>query len=166
MDNMRKGKKARAKKLAALVFVVSFLAISGNLWGQKTKVKEFSLGVVGVSNSGKYWFRHGAMISIGYNTIKGIGTEAGGIGSTRLSFGVLMYGNIVISPFQIPKFFPFATGGLWISPSKVTGWNVGFGLKLRVSESMALRAEFRRWMHFDSYEKSRNIILIGFSTFF
>ncbi len=163
---MGKGKKARGKKFAAFVFAVFFLMISGNLWAQKTKAKEFSLGVVGVSNGEKYRFRHGAMVSIGYNTTKGIGVEAGGIGSTRLSFGVLIYGNVVVSPFQIPKFFPFVTGGLWASPSEVTGWDVGCGLKLMVSKDMALRAEFRRWMRFDNYEENINIISICFSTIF
>jgi opacity protein-like surface antigen len=164
---MNKEKISKGRKFTVLIFVLVMLAFSGNLLAQEKNSKEISLSAVGAANFGEFRFIEGPMITIGYNTTKGIGFEAGGIIVFGETVGALLSGNIVVSPFNIRKIVPYATGGLWTSHSFAgVGWNAGGGIKLLLSDKLAIRAEYRRWSSFEEFSFGVNTFSGGLSYIF
>jgi len=158
---------AKCKKIIALVIVFFFMACSGNLLAQKRKGGELSLSAVGVTvEELGLWIIPGGMIGLGINTTKAVGVELDGIIVISEGAGALMSGNVVVSPFNLKEAIPYAIGGIWTTTAGGFGWNLGGGLKIKLNENLAIRAEYRRWAVFEEFRWCVNFILCGLSLFF
>jgi hypothetical protein len=151
----------KSKIFIALAIVFSLVVCSGNLLAQERKSGEFSLG--GAVSSG---IREGpaflGVFSIGYYAT--IGFEFGGL--FAIGGGGIFSANFVLSASNHQEPIYYAIGGLWTTISGGTGWNIGGGLKIKLNENMAIRAEYRRWVPFGESEGGAYSLSCGLSLFF
>ena len=143
------------------------MVCSGNLLAQGQKNTEFSLGVAAVT----FWedgTPAGGVISLGYHGTKGvdIGIELGGIIVLGEGGGAILSANLVVSPFNLQGVIPYAIGGVWMGIPEASGWNIGGGLKIKLNENLAIRAEYRRWVLFEVSGVGATSISCGLSLFF
>ena len=61
---------------------------------------------------------------------------------------------------------PYAAGGLWTTSGGGVGWNIGGGLKMKLTETLAIRAVYRRFASFEEFDWGVNVISFGLSIFF
>lgn len=147
------------KKFIISLLVLSIFALSGDLIAQNRKKGEISFG-------GGYFFverestAFGA-VALGYYSTY-IGAEVNG---AILRGGALIGGNLSIGPFAMERFIPYATGGVWTTTSGGFGFTFGGGVKMKLSEVVAIRAEYRRYIFGDS-NWGLNAIIGGISWIF
>lgn len=147
------------KKFISLLLVFFVLVLSGNLFAEARKKGEFSL-------AGGLFFSEGASspfgaASLGYY-FKWVGAEVNG---AILEGGGVIGGNLVVGDFANPRLIPYATGGIWTTTDGGFGFNAGGGIKIKLSEVLAIRAEYRRYFIGDS-DWGVNAIIGGISLFF
>ena len=151
------------KKFIVLFLVFSLFSLSGNLMAQNRKKGEISLG-------GGFFFVDGGSsafgaVSLGYYSTF-IGVELNG---AILEGGALIGGNLSVGPFAMRiamrSFIPYATGGIWTTTSGGIGFDIGGGIKIKLSEVFALRTEYRRYI-FGESDWGMNAIIGGISWFF
>ena len=150
-----------SKIFIPLVIVFSLVVCSGGLLAQEQKSGELSLG--GAVFPGEEFALTG-MISLGFHKTGrlGVGVELGGI----IAGGGVLSANLVLSSFDLERVILYATGGVWINTVGETGWNIGGGLKLKLNENLAIRAEYRSWLPSEEYDEySAGSILCGLSLF-
>jgi len=157
---------AKYKKFIALLIVFFLVACSSNLLAQKRKNGELSLCAVAIVNHYGFWIIPGGMISLGINTTKTVGVELDGIIVISEESGALISANIVLSPFNLKELIPYTIGGIWTTTYGGFGWNFGGGIKIKLSENLAIRAEYKYWANFEEYEWGINFISCGLSLFF
>jgi hypothetical protein len=160
-DKMRNANEAKEKRIAALIFVLSLLFMSGQLIAQERNSAEFNISAVGTSLTGRFGFIPAPKLSIGLMK-DSFGIELGGIVSIG---GALISGNVVISPFNDKKVTPYITGGLWTTTIGGLGWNVGGGIKIMLNRKLAARFELQRWGFFEEGDFGIYFISGGFSFF-
>jgi opacity protein-like surface antigen len=150
-----------------LALVFSLVVCSGNLLAQGRKNKEFSLGIAGVTFS-EDGTPVGGVISLGYHGTKGvdIGIELGGLIVLSEGGGVILSANLVLSFSNLKGPIYYAIGGVWTTTSGGTGWNIGGGLKIKLNENMAIRAEYRHLVLFEDPDIGAASISGGLSLFF
>jgi len=155
----------KGKKFIILGIVFSLVVCSGDLLAKERKNFEFNLSAVGVTIEDEgLWIVPGGKVSLAYYPMKEVGIELGGI--IVIPGGVFFSGNVVVSPFNLQRIIPYATGGLWTTTAGGFGWNIGCGLKIKLIENLAIRAEYRRWAAFEEFEWGLNFISFGLSYFF
>ena len=155
------------KKFISLAIFFSLVVCSGDLLPQERKRSEFSLRAVGVTVEGEgLWIVPGGVVSLGFYQIKEVGIELGGIIIIDEGIAALITGNVIVSPFNLQRTIPYVTGGLWTTTAGGFGWNVGGGLKIKLTETLAIRAEYRRWAVFEEFDWGVNFISCGLSYFF
>ena len=139
------------KKLTAFVFVLMLLTLSGELMAQEQPHGEVCLAgiLLGDMSSGA--------ISLGYYS-KFAGVEANG---TVLEDGVVFGGNLLAGFFE-KGFTPYATGGIWVTTGGYIGFNLGGGLKIKITKRIAIRAEYRRYFY-SNIEWGVNVLAGGLS---
>jgi opacity protein-like surface antigen len=146
------------KKCIVTLLLFSFLALSGDLIAQKRKKGEVSLG-------GGVFFADGGSafgaISLGYLT-PFVGLEMNG---AILEGGGLIGGNLSVGPFTSQVFIPYVTGGIWTTTEGGSGFNVGAGVRVKLTEAFALRAEYRRYI-FGESDWGLNAVIGAISYFF
>jgi hypothetical protein len=147
------------KKFMALFLVFSVLILSGNLFAEARKKGEICFG-------GGLFFSEGnsaafGAASFGYYS-KLIGGEVNG---AILEGGMVIGGNLVVGLFDNQSLIPYATGGIWTTTAGGSGYNIGGGIKMKLSEVFAIRAEYRRYFFGDS-DWGVNTIIGGISLFF
>ena len=151
-----------SKKFISLFLIFSLVVCSGNLLAQERKNAEFSLG--GAISGG---IQEGSAVlgvfSIGYYAT--IGFELGGHIVIGEGGGAILSANLVVSSFNRQGVIPYAIGGVWTLTSEGTGWNIGGGLKIKLNENLAIRAEYRRWVPFGESEGGAYSISCGLSFF-
>jgi len=118
------------------------IALSGNLKAQERKKGEVFLGGSLLLNAG---IPAGSVSLGGYS--KFIGAE---LNEALLSNIVIIGGNVVIGPFEL-KGIPYATAGIWTTGYGRLRFNAGGGVKFKVSDDVALRAEYRRYFFGDGW---------------
>lgn len=155
---------AKSKIFIALVIVLSLVVCSCSLMAQGRKNAEVGLGAAGVTYWEDSWTVLGGVIGFGYNAI--IGFELGGIISIGEGGGVILSANLVMSPFNLQRVMPYAIGGVWTAAPEGSGWNIGGGLKIKLNENLAIRAEYRRLVLFEESEVGATSISGGLSLFF
>ena len=150
-----------------MAFVLFLVVCSGNLLAQERKNTEFSLGIASFTFS-EDGTPAGGVISLGYHGTKGvgIGIELGGIIVLSEGAGVILSANLVLSFSNLQEPIFYAIGGVWTTTSGGIGWNIGGGLKIKLNENMAIRAEYRRWVLFEDYDVGAASISCGLSLFF
>lgn len=147
------------KKFIALFLVFSILALSGNLFAEARKKVEICF-------AGGLFFSEGisapfGAVSLGYYS-KLIGAEVNG---AIIEGGAVIGGNLVVGLFDNQRLIPYATGGIWTTTDGGFGFNVGGGIKIKLSEVFAIRAEYRRYFVGES-DWGVNAIIGGISLFF
>ncbi len=147
------------KKSIALFFVFSLIVLSGNLTAQERKRGEISFG-------GGLFFSEGnsspfGAASLGYY-FKLIGVEVNG---AIIEGGGVLGGNLVVGLFDNQGLIPYATGGIWTTTYGGFGFNVGGGIKIKLSEVLAIRAEYRRYIVSET-DWGVNAVIGGISLFF
>ncbi len=147
------------KKIIVLFLVYSILALSGNLFAETRKKGEFSLAG-GLIFSEGYSSPFGGA-SLGYY-FKWIGAEVNGV---VIEGGGIIGGNLVVGLFDNQRLIPYATGGIWTTTYGGFGFNVGGGIKIKLSEVFAIRAEYRRYIVGES-DWGVNAVIGGISFFF
>jgi len=147
-----------SKIFIPLVIVFSLVVCSGGLLAQEQKSGELSLGGAVFPREE---FALTGMISLGFHTTGrlGVGIELGAI----LAGGGVLSANLVLSSFDLERVILYATGGVWLNEHGETGLNIGGGLKLKLSENLAIRAEYRSSLHED--EGGAGFIYGGLSLF-
>jgi hypothetical protein len=132
--------KPKMKKLTVLFLVISLLAFAGNLSAQQGIKSELSLG--GGSFLGEGCSSYFGAASLGFYS-KMIGAELSG---AILGGGAVVDVNLSSGPFEWQHFIPYATSGIWTTTSGGFGFNVGGGIKIKLSDEVALRVEYRRYL--------------------
>jgi len=132
------------KKIMVLFLVYSVVALSGSLFAETRKKAEISLaGGSFISEGGSSAF---GAASLGYY-FKWIGAELNG---AVLEGGGIIGCNLVIGIFDSPRLIPYTTGGIWTTTYGGGGFDVGGGIKMKLSEAFAIRAEYRRYVTSDT----------------
>ena len=147
------------KKLIAMTLVFSIFALSGNLFADSRKKGEICF-------AGGLFFSEGdsapfGAASLGYY-FKLIGAEISG---AYVEGGAVIGGNLVVGLFDSPGLIPYATGGVWAFTDGGFGFNAGGGIKIKLSEVFAIRAEYRHYFSSDM-DWGVNAIIGGISFFF
>jgi hypothetical protein len=147
------------KRIIIMYLVFSLFALLGDLGAQNKKRGEISLG-------GGIFFADGGSSAFGAVSLgfyePFIGVELNG---AILEGGALIGGNLSVGPFAALRFIPYATGGIWTTTFGGVGFNVGGGIKLRLTEAFALRTEYRRYIFGDS-DWGVNALIGAISWFF
>ncbi len=145
------------KNLAISIFISFLLIWSGNLNAQERKKAEICLaGGAFLSEDTSTAF---VAASIGYK-FKFIGAEVNG---EIFREAIVLGTNLLLGPFHL-RIIPYATGGIWTTTWGGIGLNVGGGIKIKLSDTFAVRAEFRRY--FVESDWGINTIIGGISLFF
>lgn len=147
------------KKFIGFFLLFSVLAISGNLFADARKKGEISFG--GGLFLSEYDSLSFGAASLGYYS-KFIGGEVNG---AIFEGGAVIGGNLIVGHFDNQRLIPFATGGIWTTAFGGLGYNIGGGIKMKLSEEFAIRAEYRRYFVGDS-DWGVNTIIGGISLFF
>lgn len=147
------------KKFIAFFLVFSVFTLSGNLFAEARKKGEICFG-------GGLFFSEGnsaafVAASLGYYS-KLIGGEVNG---AIIEGGAVIGGNVVVGLFDNQRLIPYATGGIWTTTAGSFGYNIGGGIKMKLSEVFAIRAEYRRYF-FGESDWGVNTIIGGISLFF
>ena len=155
------------KKIFALVIFCSLVVCSGDLLAQERKKSEFNLSAVGVTIEDEgLWIIPGGVVSFGYYPMREVGLEIGAIVIISEGAWALFTGNVILSSFNLQRIIPYVTGGLWTTTAGGFGWNIGGGLKIKLTERLAIRAEYRRWAVFEEFDWGVNFISCGLSYFY
>lgn len=77
---------------------------------------------------------------------------------------MIIGGNILVGTFESKNLMPYLTAGIWTTTGGGFGYNVGGGVKIKLSEVFAIRAEYRRY--FISEDWGVNAMIGGISMFF
>lgn len=147
------------RKTASLSLVFFILVLSANLFAEARQKGEFSLGG-GVFFAGHDGSAFGAA-SFGYYS-KFIGAEVNG---ALIMGGGIIGGNLVLGLFNAEPLIPYVTGGAWITTYGGFGFDVGGGIKIRLSKVFAIRVEYRRYL-LDEGDWGVNTLIGGISLFF
>jgi len=132
------------RKFMILFLVFSVWAISGSLFADARKKAEISLAggaFISEGNSSSF-----GAASLGYY-FKWVGAELNG---AVLEGGGIIGCNLVIGIFNSPRLIPYTTGGIWTTTYGGGGFDVGGGIKMKLSEALAIRAEYRRYIVSDT----------------
>lgn len=146
------------KKIIMLFFVLSLVVLSANLMAQERKKGEISFGggvVFEEGNSSPF-----GVVSLG-SASKFIGAE---VNAGYIEGVVVIGGNLLVGKFESKNLVPYVTGGVWTTTFGGFGFNVGGGLKIKLSEVFAIRAEYRRY--FTGEDWGLNALIGGISLFF
>jgi len=134
------------------------MALSMDLNAQNRKKAEISLG-------GGSFYAGGDGVSFGAFAL---GICSGYIGAELngaiVEGGIILGGNLSIGPFALRGLIPYATGGIWTTTLGGFGFNVGGGIRFKLTEAFALRTEYRRYI-FNGSDWGINA-LIGAATLF
>lgn len=135
------------------------MILSGNLIAKERKRGELYLG-------GSIFFWDGdatlfGMIMVGGN-YRGTGFD---LSLHIISRGAIIAGNLKLGFFDGQKLIPYATGGIWTTTAGGFGFSLGGGLVLRLTESLGIRAEYRR-LFVGEIEWGLNSILGGICLFY
>ncbi len=147
------------KKFTVLFLVFSILLLSGDIFAEARKKAEICFAG-GLFFSGGYSTAFGAA-SLGYY-FKVIGVEVNG---AIFKGGTVLGGNLLLGPFDNQRFIPYATGGIWTTTDGGFGFNLGGGIKIKLSKVFAIRAEYRRYFVGDT-DWGVNTIIGGICFFF
>lgn len=147
------------RRAISLFLVFFILVLSANLFADARKKGEISFGG-GVFFSGGDSSAFGAA-SLGYYS-KLIGAEVNG---ALIMGGGVIGGNLVLGLFDAEPLVPYATGGVWTTTYGGFGFDVGGGIKIRLSKVFAIRVEYRRYF-FDDGDWGVNTVIGGISLFF
>lgn len=147
------------KKFTVLLVVFSALVLSGNLFAEGERKREISFG-------GGYFLSDCCSTSFGAASLgyysKLIGGELSG---AVLEGGAILGGNLVLGLFENQLVIPYTTMGIWTTVCGGLGYNVGGGIKIKLSETFAMRAEYRRYFVGDT-DWGIDTIIGGISLFF
>lgn len=155
------------RKAIVLLIALAFVASGGDLWAQEGKKWEFSLSAAGVSASSEVLrVIPGGVFSCTYYPTKVIGVEFGTLVVISDSAFALLTGGVIVSLPNLQRVIPYVAGGVWTTTFGGIGWNIGGGLKIRATETLALRFEYRRWALFEELEYGANFFSGGISIFF
>ena len=135
------------------------MALSGSLFAETRKKGEISL-------AGGLFFSEGnsspfGAASLGYY-FKWIGAEVNG---AIVEGGGVIGVNLVVGDFDNRRLIPYATGGIWTTTYGGFGFNVGGGIKIKISEVFAIRVEYRRYIVSET-DWGLNAVIGGISLFF
>lgn len=133
------------KKSSVCVFAILLLELSVNLGAHERKRAEICLAG-GIFTTGS----NGSGIiatSLGYN-FKFVGAEVYG---AIIEQGTVLGANLLLGFFEYQPFIPYVIGGIWTIGGDNTivaegsGFNVGGGIKIKLMDAFAVRAEIRRY---------------------
>ena len=146
------------KRLVVFLLVLILFAAEGNAQADQNKPRtEFNVTFGWAGND------FGIFKSLGYHLIRGFV-------SAEVSLAIIegqypLSGNLTL---QVPlyKFVPYVTGGYGYSLAGTGVTNMGAGLKIRLSPSMGILAEYRQFTYNSFGKKKSTLIGAGFAYLF